>query len=266
MEIKAAFPRWPWSDLVDALEPNGHFLDTEIAPLGQSYEPIGVEIQSYVAGLYADGLAENGYYAPPGSDPEAELTRWFAAENAGEPVTTEDEEIARQIYTYHQGYGIPLSENPAPMLLESGWTDDLFPPEQSLRVYNQVRSLKGYVAMLLGDLGHAPASNKTNTDLAFNEAGAAFFAAKLEHTGTAPHNGSVTAYTQTCPKDAAGGGPFTAPQLVEAAPPHAHVRLTRRADLHLRRRKPCDRRRIRSDRRGRVRRRRQRMQAGDSRA
>ena len=32
MEIKAAYPRWPWSDLVDALEPNGRFLDTEVAP------------------------------------------------------------------------------------------------------------------------------------------------------------------------------------------------------------------------------------------
>ena len=48
MEIKAAFPRWPWSDLVDALDPNGRFLDTEVAPPGQSYEPLGVEIQSYV--------------------------------------------------------------------------------------------------------------------------------------------------------------------------------------------------------------------------
>ena len=55
MEVKAAFPRWPWSDLVDALQPNGRFLDTEVAPAGQSYEPIGVEIQSYVAGLFALG-------------------------------------------------------------------------------------------------------------------------------------------------------------------------------------------------------------------
>ena len=210
MEIKAAFPRWPWSDLVDALEPNGRFLDTEIAPFGQSYEPLGVEIQSYVSGLYADGLASNGYYAPPGKDPEAELTKWFAAVNAGEPASAEDEEIAKQIYTYHQGYGMPLSGKPASLLLESGWTDDLFPPEQSLRVYNQVRSLKGYVSLMVGDLGHAPASNKVNTDEAFNTEGAAFFAAKLKHEGHAPKSGSVVAYTQTCPKAAPGGGPYTA--------------------------------------------------------
>src|SRR5207253_9305430 len=49
MEIGAAYPRWPWSDLVDSLTPNGRFLDTEIAPSLQSREPLGVEIQSYVS-------------------------------------------------------------------------------------------------------------------------------------------------------------------------------------------------------------------------
>jgi hypothetical protein len=181
-------------------EPNGRFLDSEVAPFGQSYEPLGVEIQSYVSGLYADGLAGGGYYAPPGLDAEANLTEWFADVNAGEPATPKDEEIAHQLYTYHSAYGVPLSGKPAPLLLESGWTDDLFPVEQSLRAYKQVRAVHGYAALLLGDLGHAPGSNKENTDHAFNEAGAAFFAAKLEHEGKAPKAGSVTAYTQTCPK------------------------------------------------------------------
>jgi predicted acyl esterase len=213
LEIKAAFPRWPWSDLVDALEPNGRFLNTEIAPFGQSYEPIGVEIQSYVTALLADAAISDGYLAPVGKDPEAELTGWYALVNAGEPYVIEAESIAHQLYTYHQGYGIPFetsTSKPAPMLLESGWTDDLFPPEQSLRVYNQVRARKGYVALMVGDLGHGPAANKENTDRAFNEEGAAFFASKLEHAGRAPRAGSVTAYTQTCPTDAPAGGPYTA--------------------------------------------------------
>jgi predicted acyl esterase len=208
LSITATFPRWPWSDLVDALTPNGRFLDTEVAPFAQSYEPFGVEIQSYVSGLYALGSA-SGYIVPtPVLDPEADLTTWFAATSAGEPATPEDETIAKQIYTYHQGYGLP--GKPAPMLLESGWTDDLFPPSQSLRVYNAVRALKGYAALMVGDLGHSRGSNKENTNHAFNEEGAQFLQAKLQHSATAPANGSVTAYTQTCPKSAAGGGPFTA--------------------------------------------------------
>jgi predicted acyl esterase len=207
LSITATFPRWPWSDLVDALTPNGRFLDTEIAPFAQSYEPFGVAIQSYVSGLFALGNA-SGFIAPAGADPEADLSKWFAATNAGEPATPEDEAIAKQLYTYHQGYG--LSGTPAAMLLESGWTDDLFPPSQSLRVYNAVRAMNGYAALMVGDLGHSRGSNKENTDHAFNEEAAGFFAAKLQRTGAAPANASVTAYTQTCPKSAAGGGPFTA--------------------------------------------------------
>jgi predicted acyl esterase len=219
MTIAAAFPRWPWSDLVDSLEPNGRFLDTEVAPFAQSYEPAGVMIQSYVSGLYADGLITGGYYAPTGMDPEADLTKWFAVTSAGEPYGEEATAIAKQLYTYHQGYGIPLAgAKPAPLLLESGWTDHLFPVEQSLRVYNQVRALKGYAALMFGDLGHSMGSNKQNTDQAFNDEGATFFAAKLQHTVTAPANGSATAYTQTCPQSAPAGGPYTATKWAKLHP------------------------------------------------
>jgi predicted acyl esterase len=208
LAITAAFPRWPWSDLVDSLTPNGRFLDTEVAPFAQSYQPLGVEIQSYVAGLYALGNA-NGFIAPAGMDPEADLAKWFAATNAGEQLSTEeDTNIATQIYTYHQGYGMPGT--PVPMLLESGWTDDLFPPEQALRIYNATRELRSYAALMIGDLGHSRGSNKVNTDHAFNEEAAGYFEAVLQRIGHAPRNGSVTAYTQTCPKAEPGGGPFTA--------------------------------------------------------
>jgi predicted acyl esterase len=209
MEVKAAFPRWPWSDLVDALEPNGRFLDTQIAPPEQSRQPIGVEIQSYVTGLLAEGAA-GGYIAPPGADEEADLGKWFALINAGEPYALEAEAIENQIYDYHDGYSIPLESKPVPLLLESGWTDDLFPPEQSLRVYNQLRAAKGYAALMFGDLGHSRGDNKQNTDRAFNEEGAAFFAARLQHADKAPRAGSVTAYTQTCPTEAPAEGPFNA--------------------------------------------------------
>jgi fermentation-respiration switch protein FrsA (DUF1100 family) len=207
MSIAAAYPRWPWSDLVSALTPNGRFLDTEIAPENSSREPLGVEIESYVAGLFALGQA-SGFIAPAGQDPEADLSKWFAATNAGEPASKEDEEIADKIYTYHQGYG--LSGVPAAMLVQNGWTDDLFPPKEALRVYNQVRSLKGRVSLQFADLGHSRGSNKVKDDRAFQEEGAAFFAARLQHLGTAPPNGQVKAFTETCPKGEPGGGPFVA--------------------------------------------------------
>jgi hypothetical protein len=207
LSIRAAYPRWPWSDLVDALLPNGRFLDTQVAPPGQSRNPIGVEIQSYVSGLFSLGQSK-GYVPPAGADPQADLSTWFGVINAGEPYGADAQAIADQIYTYHQGYG--LSGTPAPLLSESGWTDDLFPPEQSLRVYNKVRSLGGYVALQFGDLGHSRGSNKVNTNQAFNAQGAAFFDAELHGIGAPPASGSVTAYTQTCPASAPAAGPYTA--------------------------------------------------------
>jgi pimeloyl-ACP methyl ester carboxylesterase len=215
MEIAAAYPRWPWSDLVDSLTPNGRFLDTEIAPSMQSREPLGVEIQSYVSGLFALGQA-SGFIAPPGADPEADLSKWFAATNAGEPASPEDEEISNKIYKYHQGYG--LSGVPAPLLIQNGWTDDLFPPKEALRVYNAVLALKGKVTLQFGDLGHSRGSNKVNTDDAFQEQGASFFASRLQGQGPAPASGAVTAYTQTCPQSAPGGGPFTATSWAKLHP------------------------------------------------
>jgi fermentation-respiration switch protein FrsA (DUF1100 family) len=215
MEIAAAYPRWPWSDLVDSLTPNGRFLDTEIAPSMQSREPLGVEIQSYTSGLFALGQA-SGFIAPPGADPEADLSKWFAATNAGEPASPEDEAIANKIYNYHQGYG--LSGVPAPLLIQNGWTDDLFPPKEALRVYNAVLALKGQVTLQFGDLGHSRGSNKANTDHAFQEQGASFFASRLQGHGSAPASGAVTAYTQTCPQSAPGGGPFTATSWAKLHP------------------------------------------------
>ena len=39
LSLRAAYARWPWSDLVDALLPNGRFLDTQVAPPNQSRNP-----------------------------------------------------------------------------------------------------------------------------------------------------------------------------------------------------------------------------------
>ena len=98
------------------------------------------------------------------------------------------------------------------MLLQSGWTDDLFPPREALRVYNSLRaaSPNADVALQFGDLGHARGSNKQNVDVFFNDQGNAFFGKHLRGSGAAPAPGSVTTFTQTCPQKAPGDGPFAA--------------------------------------------------------
>jgi fermentation-respiration switch protein FrsA (DUF1100 family) len=217
LSIAAAWPRWPWSDLVDSLLPNGRFLDTQVAPAGQSLDPVGIPIASYVAGLYALGKG-TGYYcgdAPasfPCTNPDADLNTDFALTNAGEPASEEAEARLAEIYAHHQAYGLPGA--PAPLLIENGWTDDLFPPEQAIRIYNQAHG-SAPVSLQFGDLGHSRGSNKPTVNRPLNEQGSAFFDRYLRggHGGPAP--GSVTAYTQTCPASAPDGGPYTAPSYAQ---------------------------------------------------
>ena len=210
LRIAAAYPRWPWSDLVNALLPNGRFLDFRVSSATESRDPIGVPIQSYLTGLYASGAA-TGFYAPPGVDAGADLTNWFGRIQAGEPYGAEVRAIADEIHAHHQGFGIPGT--PAPLLLLGGWTDDLFPSSESLRVYNAVRAADpgAPVSLQFGDLGHSRGSNKVNADKVLNDQGRAFFDAYLRGAAVPPAPGSVTAFTQTCPKAAPAGGPLQAP-------------------------------------------------------
>ncbi len=213
MSIAAAFPRWPWSDLVSALLPNGRFLDFDNSTADKSRFPPGVPIQSYIEGLYALGNT-SGFYSAPGTDPEADITTWNNRVLAGDPYTDPTAtSILDKIFSFHQAFGTP-GASPAPLLIQNGWTDDLFPPGEGLRVYNSLRATNpnADVALQIGDLGHSRGSNKANTDAVFNDQATAFFDTHLKGDASAPPPapGSVTTGTQTCPKPAPGGGPFTA--------------------------------------------------------
>jgi hypothetical protein len=214
LAIAAAYPRWPWSDLVDSLVPNGRFLDFRAPSDTESRDPLGIVKQTYVQGLFFSGLASGVYCGTPPrpapcTDPTADLLRWNARFQAGEPYGPDARAIADEIYEFHQGFGI-RGRTPSPMLLQSGWTDDLFPPKESIRVYNDSRRRGGFAAMQLGDLGHARGSNKANADRYFNDQGSDFFDRWLMGGSGGPGSGQVDAFTQTCPRTAPADGPFTA--------------------------------------------------------
>ena len=213
MSLAASFPRWPWSDLVSSLTPNGRFLDFDASTVDKSRFPPGVPIQSYIEGLYVLGTT-SGFYSPPGADMTADIANWNARIAAGEPYSDPTAQmVLNQIFSFHQGFGTPGS-SPAPLLIQNGWTDDLFPPAEALRVYNSLRAANpgADVALQFGDLGHSRGSNKANADRVFNDQATAFFDKHLKGDSATPPPapGSVTAFTQTCPKPADAGGPFTA--------------------------------------------------------
>ncbi|HET9162742.1 MAG TPA: CocE/NonD family hydrolase [Solirubrobacterales bacterium] len=218
MEIAAAAPQWPWSDLAYSLMPNGRTLDYVAdapyrGPSGDA--PIGVEKLSYVSGLYGTGLAESNYAA--GREPD--LTGWYALINAGEPYGSNPlaAQIVATIEAYHSSYYIDHSEPPAPLLIQSGWNDDLFPPDEALRLYNRTRTQYpgDPISLFFMDDGHARSQNKPADLAVFTAREDAWFDHYLKGAGAVPQS-SVEALTTTC--GAASEGPYTADDWKDVSP------------------------------------------------
>jgi pimeloyl-ACP methyl ester carboxylesterase len=200
ISLAAAWPRWLWSDGEAIFTRNGR------APWTRT--PTGVEAQAYAGGIFA--VALSGNVAPAGGDIAGDLRLWKAQLDAGK-YGAATQATLDNAYKYHGVASVPGT--PSPLLLQSGWTDALFPVDQSLGAYNHIRaqSKTAPVALQVGDLGHAPGANHPKDVAAFDAAGLSFFNAWLKGAGTKPAPGSVTAYTTTCPPTAAaGGGPYTA--------------------------------------------------------
>jgi predicted acyl esterase len=206
MRVAAAAPEIPWTDLAYSLMPNGRTLDyVADAPYGNR---IGVEKQSFVTGLYALGQATSNY-APPGTDPDADLTTWYALINAGEPYEGNPPaaDITDEVTTHHSSYYIDHSEPPAPLLISNGWTDDLFPPDEAIRFYNRTRTQYpgAQVNLFFMDYGHQRGQNKAADTAVLRARQEAWFDYYLKGVGGAPVSGQVETLTKVC------GGPSAGP-------------------------------------------------------
>jgi pimeloyl-ACP methyl ester carboxylesterase len=200
ISLSAAWPRWLWS--------NGESIFTRNGRGAWSRTPTGVEAQNYAGGIFA--VAFSGFVAPTGGDLSSDITLWKSQLDAGTfgGATTATLDNA---YNYHGVAGV--AGTPSPLLLQSGWTDALFPVGQSLGAYDHIRkqSPSAPVSIQVADLGHGPAANHAKDVDAFDAQGLSFLNAWLKGSGVKPAPGSVTAYTMTCPATApAGGGPYTA--------------------------------------------------------
>lgn len=219
MRIAAGAPFAGWSDLVSALIPNGRTDDSQTTPTMAALSPIGVKKDSILSGLYLTATL-GAYMAPAGLDPNADVTGWISRINAGEPYETPDvKAIAKKFaqfrspyYLLAGSYGME-SVAPAPLLLTSGFTDDIFPVDESLRYYNLARSLypSNPISMMFYDGGHQRASNKPQDGSLVQrvERIRDYFDHYVKGTGAAPAS-DVTAFTQTCPATEQSGGPYTA--------------------------------------------------------
>jgi predicted acyl esterase len=203
MRIAAAQPDIPWTDLAYSLQPNGHTLDYVVDSPYLARGRIGVMKQSFVAGLYATGQAMSNY-APPGTDPDADLSTWYAEINAGEPYDQNpaSQDVTDEITKHHSSYYINDSEPPAPLLISNGFTDDLFPVDEAIRFYNRTRAHHPGtpVSLFFSDHGHMRGQNKIPDATFQSRLLHNWFDYYVKGVGPAPYQG-VQTLTQTC------GGP-----------------------------------------------------------
>ncbi|MFL5897586.1 MAG: CocE/NonD family hydrolase [Solirubrobacterales bacterium] len=224
MELAAAVPQWPWTDLAYALMPNGSNLDFVAdnpykGPEGKAR--IGIEKASFVTGLYGTGLASSNYSL---TDKEADLNGWYTLINSGEPYEAkpQTQEILDQITTYHSSYYIDHSEPPAPLLIQNGWNDDLFPVDEAVRYYNRTRAQYpgDPISLFLSDDGHARSQNKPADEAVFLARENAWFDHYLKGTGPQPSS-SAEALTTVC--GGASEGPYGAGSWQDLSPGEIHL-------------------------------------------
>jgi acetyl esterase/lipase len=220
MHLVAAVPKYPWSDLVDSLLPNGRASDGVLLPDGDRLSPVGVEKQSYVSYFYYSGNAPNGYYCPqPCLDPSANIAAWFARVNAGEPyadplVASAIDQLKTWKSAYYQDALIARTQDLVPVFDIQGWTDQLFPEVEGVSLANKLRAHGWPVKLALADVGHPIAQNKAAVWSVLNAQANAF----LDHymMGAAPPALDASAQVTTC--DASGGTIYQQPAWASLAP------------------------------------------------
>ena len=237
LRIAAAAPVIPWTDLLGAIAPNGRTRTDEVTPPAATSDPVGVFKASIAHGIlaaaqFATGPGQPvgepfvpgrpmGYLAPAGSDPEADVAGWVERADEGEPYTdARAREVVALLDRYHSAYKIDSTVAPPPLFVASGFTDDLFPADEAIRFVN--RTARDHprtpLSLMLGDFGHQRASNKRGDRGRLEVAIRDWFQEHLR--GGAPAPRGVVATTQTCPRDAPEGGPFTAPTFGRLARGH----------------------------------------------
>lgn len=235
MKIAATAPEWPWTDLTQALDPNGSNLDyVAEAPysgmLGN--HEFGIQKRNWNEDLYLDGELLGAYYQSKPEEPEAALTEWYEFTGTGGPYyegNGEPKPLAAELeerLPYHGAYYTNLSEEPAPALLQNGWNDDLFPVNEAVDYYNKVRASYPNAAIKLYDLdyGHNPrsaTSPSASEVAALNTAQNEWFAYYVRGEGSEPASahGGVTAVTSACSAETTTTGQlFTAANWASLAP------------------------------------------------
>lgn len=171
LQVAAAAPFAGWSDFAYSFAPTGHQLDHEVFAPEDAYSVdfVGVAKASFMTGLYASSIGNQGYVSPRGVYPEADLTGWYLTSMAGEPYgRPEDADMILNLTKYRSPiyllageYDLPQTA-PAPIFMSNGFTDDLFPANEVRRYENLLNELYPDVPMstMFANIGHQRGANR----------------------------------------------------------------------------------------------------------
>ena len=232
MRVAVAAPKYPWTDLVDALTPNGRASDGVTSPNGDRTAPYGIDKQSYVDYLYASGAA-TARYAAPGQDPTADLTTWHTEISAGENPAESSyvpgiiAQITRFRSAYYQSGLIAsdiASRTETPVFDMQGWTDALFPESQGASMIEKLRAADpAWPAFFYAsDLGHPPANNMKFSEWRVINAQAAAFIGRYMGRGGALPPAIYQEQVVTC--DASAGRVLSGSDLTALEPGRVTLR------------------------------------------
>jgi hypothetical protein len=215
MRIAATAPLSPWSDLAYAFMPNGRTLDYVQPGASDDITPPGVAKLGWVNLLHSMGTFD-GYFPPAGADPTSDLQDWWSVIQSGEPYGAEMNEGLSMMTAYKSPYYVDSGPTPAPTLIVSGFTDDLFGVDEAVRWANRFPG--ALIGQLYFDYGHPRAQNKADDLRWMRDRVDEWFAYYLKgDTSLAPRLG-VEAFTQTCPFEAQSAGPYRAPTWDSLSP------------------------------------------------
>lgn len=217
LHVAAAVPKYTWTDLIDALEPNGRSSDGVLSPNGDRTTPFGIEKKSYVDYFYNSGQTA-GRYAPPGQDPTADITTWYAEIGAGETPAQSSYApgIINQITQYRSAYyrddliaSDVAKHRETPVFAPQGWTDSLFTESQAAAMIAKLRASDASwpAYMYASDIGHPLANNANFSEWSvINQQASAFLDLHVGHLGGA--NPAAVYQQQVTRCDSSAGAVF----------------------------------------------------------
>lgn len=218
IQIAASVPIVSWTDLSDALLPNGRVSDEVPHP---AQGPVGVLKASTFNNLFRKGrvsapVAETwGTYigAEPGryntfkpQELHSFIDGWAAVWNAGEPYGSAADEIRDALQgksaMYAHDYLAKVAARevePTPVFALQGWADSLFPAVQAIQMYQRMKAIHpGYpVSVALGNFGHVTDPSLDQLAVAYDLAGR-FIDAHLLAEGEGAPEATVYSFDVTC--------------------------------------------------------------------